>query len=1649
MIISRADIAREVEEAFAACITPSTPPPTISADCEPNCTREDECITGSDDVPNECINSGCVSVRNPSVTVLNNGIGLVAYENFENSSVIKIQQFHTSLPGKILPNRKTNLGRLEHESKWTIVNIGEPRSAKLYFFDEDLPEHFINGVNQDPEPGSFSDSIAFSNGPLQNQCFSLLSIDPTGSDDIGKFVRFIVDTEQSLSNLFPSSDDVYNIQWFIVDAEDVNLIGQAVTATTTDGFESLISTSAITNLTNIEQGRKIVDGELQLPPHIHDGIQVPIAYPSIAAAAHQMNALENSHFVYLTYQALEDKKWNLYMRQLRLSEYSQKKQTSSTTAVVDTLENLGITSVIYRAFCVNDDCVALGDNFLLTRSVVFQLVLSDGREVLNNNLSPTDFVTNLCPGIADEDFPKNKVFVKLTHSVVADRCPTQFGFNDIFLNWEAGDVFTTSTSTKTAVELFGIVSNPGDSVIDLGESSLTAGGASITSSQVGVVYFEENNSNSPWSAIAGADFVGLKKFKGMDASEPIPITEFEEGHCTQSVVKVNSNNDLFVAYECSNDGLQQIHIIGTSIPSSSLPSGVFSPKNLDATLDYFYKPDDFIFRTKITAAGMNQLPDMHIDPNDAVHMSWQSNRDTRWEIYYANSVGSFLQERITNAEGKSLKPSIDSNGSGHIYITWHDNRFDNWEILMAHKDDPRVLTLAEQDPYMASVRNASFGYLHSTGTIPLSLTNNTDDLICLKDITVAFFEDRVFENKAFEIKSSVWPFAFNIPEAQDDRSVVSDDYPTLSITEWSITGDVWESPIFDTSLVGSSFDALKFVFNNITFSHAILTAGELDDLSDGVSKTVDIYTMTTGNKIFVSDLPIITSVATEARGRYKRISFLAQGGQDFDLLLNVEIHSLKTNRVCIPPKSTVAGELDLTPEVRVDSKGKQVIETPLPVGFMRNNTFFISISGEQENFGGIVVFPNQKRSVSCDSCTGSTEPWSSLSCSNSLKLTNSSLESEFYNVSFRFYADQSLRSLIAQFDTFGNLGDFTVEDNKPAQQEWTDIGYEIPVNTSRLITVWPMLSNTTGLICGVKYWVETRFCKVDRDSASACNRLNLASSIVKPWTCDCESARWDGRFENSPTNIRDSVRWISSGSGFSDTRVTESSADNFNPTIKIKSNFTGIILYETNREDMENNIFNIYGSAFSIFPAANMYATGAESIISPFDEIVIKSDIALCSDSGCEKIDRQNDNKCVSQDNPVLEGRNIAFDLDQYDNIFLAAEQPEDQSKCQEFTRDKQQKIIVHRCGINSQCLVFNREAAESVGEVPCNNTEMLGKIAPLPQDKIVRKIIRLVRINNDSVRYHITRNQKPVAVVDSCSVILDIVVEPEVVAVRIQNGSDVVSNWFPIDPEIGDFTLKIPWDLSVGSGLKHVNVQASTYQGLTAIFTTDVIADYANVDFGVKMYKTVTAGPPETGEDTVALDDAFFADENLLPALDGLPVAGVRNPTSISETGAKGEFIFVEIIPSKDYLDLFESNEERGNNTPTFDFIQQGDNDKFGIPTEFLETRQVFRGVVPIIKDNEGPHRDGLAFVIPHFKRDCSDALASEKTSIEYVKDEFNIIAMSSSVSDQQIGTPEDVFESERDNIGAIKHKIDLRTNEDPYFVFGDPNYRLKKDKE
>lgn len=2126
--ICRHEIDIQVENIFKSCVNgeiPETPIPPFEC-ISSICPSDDEIIE----------NENCSSFRHPASVILNNGIGLIVYEEQDenNVSVIKIKQFKTSVSNKLLPNREFNFGRLEHYSKWSN------NRAKLYYYEpiSNLITPTNNTVNID-NPSTWLDGIVFRTGPLSNKCFP---IDTIGTDEIGNYVNIIISSTESFTRPWQSNDDEYNIKWFFFDFEDTGLIGDA-TDTQTQGKDYIIN------------DHTVVDAILQLPPHIYNGKKVPSAYPSIAIAPNYSNHLENSHFVYLVYQALEDTKWNVYLRQIRLSEYYH----SELSSAIVSLQSINVNYLTYKIICKTDSCSQVHNNFLVKRSIVLEVLLLDGRPVFNSGYEGN--WPALCPGQESSAFPKNRVFIEFVHSVTTDKCPDQFVIDEMFYDWQTGQSYTVPVqSNMPNSQLFNLLSVPGDSPVPLGQFSepMIIGDINIYSSFVGSIYYD-NPSSSTWSTVNQGEFDLLSEFKGINIDKPILLTAGERGHCTRPKVKVNYRNDVFVVYESTENDLVNIKIIGTENPQNSLPNGYLDGKNIDSNLIYFYTPSDFNYRKEITTQHANKHPDIYIDLNDVIHMTYQSNKDDRWEIYYANSLDNWNPVRITNMHGKSLKPSITGTEDGSVFIAWHDNRHENYEIYLAYNIKDRIIPLFQQNAYLSSIRND--GWTHSNNIVPISITNFSDQTKCYSDFYVNFYYDRLLENFAFSVPYDKFPFAFDLPGLQSDKihtqfqglsgwnvsktyirdtdppfdilfqtflvtspeidtglidSIMSEvnlpvlhascqlefmqlrasnikndensqwtdpidissETGTISVLPFDIAGQYQQvkiqftcevlkstysildssddadlyrstkelfndnstirigndgSDIYDglfrfqidlpkdtsivdsylsfvskttssnnskllvqlinqsdaqpfensinvqvpvnssrsdtysvngSSVVGAHEDSeiyigrhptnglytsyLRYLLNipksstiissnllvypvtvgsdnphshsnnlrtliyllddnnvlefpakddtlitipisgSIDDVHAVLgfkftnndllsvnvfntstlqlqgivnlwpvtdaynrtniylrfDASQLQPITPIASATLKLFNLSNqnisyttnrvyapgtngshcpdfsfepvsgfinylqGNKgypldigihalpivsgttlifdvteivnqyiqvitgstdqyigfkvasntpnqtgsfgSFENGLPAILEIDTQhtifpsfgfspvswappsdwialdqesspdissliqewlnrqndgyTSGNYIGFAILDDGSDhwrtiasfdhsthnsilsvtyspiyppatiggvvwnstnwisdetvqttDISSLVqryidmddyNPEQHIgflLKDNlsndifevtsyddspsdsatltvfysetifdftivsqtppRLCLSSNSSVSGSLDITPSIRIDKEGNETTEIPLPIDYIPNNTYFTKTFAMDE-FGSNIDLGDPKTSVSCDKCSRQQLSWSSVSCSVDIRIE--SPDRKYYHVWVNFYSDINRNNRILQINSINNSQCFTIGNDIPAQQTITNQGFDVLGELN--VMLWPQMSGTTGLLCGINYYIDILLC-----SNGNCQFSDFEIVKQETWKCACDSKRWGDDADNAPINLREMIRWRSSAFGFSDTRMTDTISNNFNPVIQTKRDGTGIIIYETNRGD-GLSIYELYASAFSVRPSYNMYSSSTQFILSPIHQVYHRSDIPICHGHPC----------IVGQNlKETIKGKNATLSVDQFDNIFLSAEIPYNQNQCNEFRSNRMQKVIVHRCGVDSSDLYA---VSDTDVEQPCNQSELLSKGHIESSDPLFNSVINSLRIDKKDVRYHITRQNYAIPVVDKCNVKLIVVGTPECVAIRIRNGTNVWSSWIPFSPQTGENTMEIPWSLSPGSGLKNIYFQISTYTGLTSNSSMLAIADYSPVSYAIRFFRSLTDNSDLNNEE-------IWVDSNELVKNDGLPVASI-SVINVQE-GTSGDNAEI-IYNNQGYIFVEISVPEKETETLTFDVIQQGGNDQYNLPTikSIRNGQLVYRGKFIIETDGINRAKDGLSFVVPNISS-CETYEYPDNQSI-FTPDIYNVY--------QQKKTDSDVWEPDRDKYGLIQYQVKIRPDEDPYFIFGDPNYEL-----
>lgn len=307
-------------------------------------------------------------------------------------------------------------------------------------------------------------------------------------------------------------------------------------------------------------------------------------------------------------------------------------------------------------------------------------------------------------------------------------------------------------------------------------------------------------------------------------------------------------------------------------------------------------------------------------------------------------------------------------------------------------------------------------------------------------------------------------------------------------------------------------------------------------------------------------------------------------------------------------------------------------------------------------------------------------------------------------------------------------------------------------------------------------------------------------------------------------------------------------------------------------------------------------------------------------------------------------------------------------------------------------------------------------------------------------------------AVVSYPHVVIEVVAAPGAVAVRLRNsGSNDWSEWYPFDPEIDNYITRVRWTLSRGNGYKNLLLEAAAVNGSTQTFSVPYISDYRTVEYLLNFYVA-------TGETHTQLKN-----------YEGFPVASLAPEVSDNNvTYPVSKLIKVEIVPSLDYMSGFSTDEKTsGVANPMFDFFHQGDVPSTNNVAQYSVTRltgepgECFIGEIIVNRETGIAFRDGLASIVPHFVRDYSQPETAVGTGLgttnlgpsseKYTKDRWNIfgvplvgVANCGEQIAEQASTPAEDVSAWYDDSGFIKYRVRIRPGEDPYLIFGDPNYRF-----
>ncbi len=529
---------------------------------------------------------------------------------------------------------------------------------------------------------------------------------------------------------------------------------------------------------------------------------------------------------------------------------------------------------------------------------------------------------------------------------------------------------------------------------------------------------------------------------------------------------------------------------------------------------------------------------------------------------------------------------------------------------------------------------------------------------------------------------------------------------------------------------------------------------------------------------------------------------------------------------------------------------------------------------------------------------------------------------------------------------------------------------------------------------------------------------NIFTSGISPeFFCECASTI----FDNRQLPLSEIGRWKSSAQGYSDTRITDSVKDSMRPSIKVRKTLidkndddSAVVLFE----DYNTDNPKILGATFKVDKPNEHRSTGTKFW---FDY-----DFNIGADANG--------------------ARDVDLALDFYDRVIAIYEKPDQSGGVSATSRAVPSNTLAYK-----NCAFIDTDIDLSAEDIDkCDISILENNI--VSSDRFVSiHIIKQVRVSKDFVDYFTYNSAGEITpVVSICSIQLEILGTPDVIAFRVKNEIDVnFSNWCPWSPEIGENYTTYKWQLSDNSGIKEVCIQAMTYFGVTTEFCVPIIADYESTSFQIRLF---VDGPEDTdGGYSIPLSkfDGFF-----VAATTDLVIEGEVGGDEGGEGGGNGsgggdgesseetavikpvniKIIYIEIVPSIE----IESS------IINYDVLQQGVNDGFGLPAIAAvdnSGRKVFRGSFNVHRDDKVFNKDGLARIRVKLPGACDSDIEVTTAADVFIRDHFNLLFKDSSEG----------FAAQ-DTLADIRHPVSGRTgvpvvirNQDPYFIFGDPDYILK----
>ncbi len=1072
---------------------------------------------------------------------------------------------------------------------------------------------------------------------------------------------------------------------------------------------------------------------------------------------------------------------------------------------------------------------------------------------------------------------------------------------------------------------------------------------------------------------------------------------------TRKLVFTAVSNSTNITFEnISSDAKYPIHIdsvfvVDSSNLSDSLNS-VSTSKNLmvddlEFALNYGLSTTNILTQLPVTISQtqQNKSPDFFIDKADKMHVVWQSNRNKFWDIYYSGNRNRMLpfryETQITSSKSNSVNPSIAVDGKGRRLIAWQDNRLGLNQIYSAisKEIDETIPSQCKQDEvdtflYNYKIELDPYFSFASTQTNCYIEFEVTTLISTLYHFSLSFYEDKEYTKlyKTISSENSIdgWfvnneSLSYNGFDATAGETCVVRYNPSRKddlsnkvyyvIAEYQINSNPIN--LNDSSNIqivypysGLDLRALRFQANNI-----VRVIPEFDGVSEVKVNSQTVSSLLQGS---VSDtLDPITDISFE--GSLTSLPGVQVGDKIKSIYLHFDpIEESQTVLATVSFISPIAA-IFITGQRIYNSGtffGNSNVIYPKTVSIGLEGGDSISISEDRKTItlqmsvsSSVsqmrIILENDAKQVGKNEFAYYCSSEQSYRCNLDCFYVNNSSVTK--NVHFRatLYADaQRTSPILSVFTKADSLGWEIGNDVFPSAGLTVIPGQKISAIYQPEIIPFDIKESKSEfvieqiirqpLICGTTYYATIE---------SFVDDIFSVESEFE-FVCPCIGTK------NNKWNVdEDSKRWVCSGQGFDDFRITKT--DN-------NCLFPSVVVGEL------DNFYIVWQDYRFTRTLTNQPSLSPDYFAAFYDS---ESDEFRCSGQG------SYDKRITKYDS---EAGRVLYDasviIDQFQNINLVAHDGKN--------------VFSQSCSFGCEYISTPAEITKACTFTDSSDIFFVGDSPDRVADQYQK-----IRVYEKYVKFSTYVDlQKPIPVVSDCFIELDIIGVPGTMAYRLRNENDAEwSEWLPIGPNISSqssdsssteeernffrayFIQKdrfiAPWVASSGDGVKRVCCEILSFAGQSTTFCVDFMAIYDSLDYRI---------------------DLFFDEEmkKPIPKYKNYMVASTKKTEtpindeiigSIKDVVSSVNSIYARIeFKNKNRIQVLEKlyNISRFSlsNQITMSVYQQGINDQINIPLQKID-EGVYRGSFSVEEEDGIVNIDGLANIVINVPGQCKPLTSNE----------------------------------------------------------------------